>query len=39
VIQGNQRRLVSALSALTAIGYESAPVSDPVGVAGDSGAG
>jgi hypothetical protein len=39
VIQGNQRRLVSALSALTAIGYESAPVSDPVGVVGDSGAG
>ena len=28
VIRTNQRRLISALAALSAIGYESAPVSD-----------
>lgn len=39
VIHANQRRLVSALSALSAIGYESAPVSDPVAVVDDSDAG
>jgi hypothetical protein len=38
-IRANQRRLVAALASLSAIGYESAPVSDPGAVADEAGAG